>query len=351
VDLTQLLQRVDTFGTNFVSQGYQSLAQALTSGSVNVAALLLTLYVMFWGFGIWHGTARGGPADHAWRLFRVFIIYALATGWGDFQTLIYRFANEGPSAIGNSLLSTVSANATGTSANLNSVNGVQTALQNLWVSAGKSAEAFIKNAGVLNPGPYFIAALLLIAVACLIGYAAFLIILAKIFMWLLLALAPVFIILLLFGVTSRYFNGWMTALLQYFMVQVLTYGFVAFFISIAQTYFDTINTANASFATTLTELLPVLLISIIGILLLAQITNVAASITGSIGISAPSPGAFYRSGARLLGAGVAAGQRKLGFATRQERIAGRDRARLQITTDRYRQSAEYQTLANKISNR
>ncbi|WP_164107822.1 type IV secretion system protein, partial [Serratia marcescens] len=76
------------------------------------------------GIGIWQGTSTGGPADHAFRLFRAMLIYVMATKWGDFQTLAYNFLNDGPSAIGNALLSAVtSANNTGTSANLNSVNG------------------------------------------------------------------------------------------------------------------------------------------------------------------------------------------------------------------------------------
>jgi type IV secretion system protein VirB6 len=65
---------------------------------------MLTLYVIFWGVGIWQGTASGGPADHAFRLFRAFVIYALATRWSDFQTIVYNALNAGPSAIGNSLL-------------------------------------------------------------------------------------------------------------------------------------------------------------------------------------------------------------------------------------------------------
>ena len=86
-NITTLLQTVDQLGQNYVSSAYQALASAATSGGgTGVAGLLLTLYVIFWGVGIWQGTATGGPADHAFRLFRAFLIYAMATSWGDFQT-------------------------------------------------------------------------------------------------------------------------------------------------------------------------------------------------------------------------------------------------------------------------
>ena len=148
--ITSLLQSVDQIGQNYVSTAYQALSNALTSGgATSVAGLLLTLYVIFWGVGIWQGTATGGPADHAFRLLRAFLIYALATSWNDFQTLAYRFMNDGPSAIGNALLSAVTtANNTGTAQNLTSVNGVQSALQNMWDTTNSATEAFLQNAGL-----------------------------------------------------------------------------------------------------------------------------------------------------------------------------------------------------------
>lgn len=201
--ITTLLRQVDQIGQNYVSTAYQALSNAATQGgATSVAGLLLTLYVILWGVGIWQGTATGGPADHAFRLFRAFLIYAMATSWSDFQTLAYRLMNDGPSSIGNALLSAVtSANSTGLSANLTSVNGVQNALQNMWNTTNNATEAFLQNAGITNWGPYIFAAVFYVVMAILIGFALFLIVLSKLFMWLLLALAPIFILLLLFGVT------------------------------------------------------------------------------------------------------------------------------------------------------
>ncbi len=155
-NITTLLQSVDQLGQNYVQSAYQALSSAATSGGATSAAgLLLTLYVIFWGVGIWQGTASGGPADHALRLFRAFVIYALATSWSDFQTLAYNALNNGPSAIGNALLSVVTnANSTGTSANLTSVNRVQSALQNMWDTTNSATEAFLQNAGISNWGHY-----------------------------------------------------------------------------------------------------------------------------------------------------------------------------------------------------
>lgn len=350
--LTTLLQSVDAFGASFVSKSFQNLSDALTTGSVNVAGLLLTLYVIFWGAGIWNGTATGGPAEHAFRLFRAFLIFTMATNWAEFQTFAYTLLNDTPSALGNALLTSVSQNQTGNSANLTTIDAVQTGLQNMWNSIGNSVTAFVKNLGVLNFGGYFIAGLLLVAGALLVGYAVFLVMLSKVFMWLLLGLAPIFIIMLLFGYTSKYFTGWLNAIVQYFFVQVLVYAFVAFYISITQTYFDKVNQSNASFSTTLTEIAPVLLISIVGFLLLTQITNVAANLAGGIGIQTLSPGRLFSPltfGARAAGAKM---QRvyhdKTGTLSRTERLTARGRARVGAGIDAYQGRPEYQALAKKL---
>lgn len=352
--VTDLLANVDRAGTTYVANAYQALAQALSDGGiVSVGGLMLTLYVIFWGIGIWQGTATGGPSDHAFRLFRAFLIYTLATQWGSFQSLVYTAMNEGPAAIGNSLLQTIgSMNNTGLSVNLTSVNAVQTALQNLWDTTGNAVTAFVKNAGITNPGPYIIAAILLAAMAILVGFGLFLIILSKIFMWLLLGLAPLFILLLLFGVSSRFFSGWLATLAQYFLVQVLVYAFIAFYVGLTQQFFDRLNTANNGFTTTFADIAPVILIAIIGILLLNQLNTVAASVAGGIPMGYPRIGRAFD----------AAGNARVPFTrmlSLSERLAARRSARMQNAVQGYRGDSparspraeahpEYSRLANQL---
>jgi len=351
--VTDLLSNVDRAGTTYVAQAYQALAQSLNDGgATSVGTLLLTLYVVVWGIGIWQGTATGGPSDHAFRLFRAFLIYTLATEWGMFQSLVYTAMNEGPVAIGNSLLNAVrSANNTGLSVNLTSVNAVQTALQNLWDTTGNAVSAFVRNAGITNPGPYFIAGILLIAMAILIGFGLFLIILSKVFMWLLLGLAPIFILLLLFGVSSRYFSGWLSTLVQYFLIQVLVYAFIAFYVGLTQQFFDKLNTANNGFTTTFADIAPVILIAIIGTLLLHQLNSVAASIAGGIPMGSPRLGDMLASaripGTRMLSIGehrAARRMNRMSAARENLALAG-------PTPTNTRQSSEHSRLANQLSHK
>lgn len=356
-NVTSLLAQVDQIGQTYVSTAYQALASAVTAGgATGVGGLALTLYVIVWGVGIWQGTATGGPVDHAFRLLRAFLIYALATSWNDFQTFVYGFLNQGPSALGNALLSTVTtAGSTGTSANLGSVSGVQSALQNMWDTTNAATQAFLQNAGLTNWGPYIFAAVFYVAMALLIGFAIFLIILSKLFLWLLLALAPVFILLLLFGVTARFFSGWFGALAQYFLVQVLVYAFLAFYVSLIQQSIDALNGVSASRTATFATIGPVVLLAIIGVLLLSQINNVAAAIAGGVPISMARLGAVLAtvSGLRLVGAAnrarlAARNPFNPASLSRREELASRQRARVGLRSTAWTQSAEFRRLAEQI---
>ncbi len=142
--------------------------------------------------------------------------------------------------------------------------------------------------------------------------------------------------------------------MQYVCVQILVYGFCAFFISISQSYFDAVNQANAKVATSFTEAAPLVVICVIGILLLSQITMVAASIAGGIAVQSPRFGGMYsRIGAFGAAMGGSALGRKLldrtGWTTPGERNAGRARARLHYTQREFEQSADYKRLAKKLT--
>lgn len=209
----QLFRRIDELGLRFTETTYVALAGEIGS----IFTLLTSLYVIVWGYQIWSGTASGGPADHAARLFRVFVIYALAVFWGDFQTFIYNTANELPKSIGNIVIR-------GVGGGNNSDNaGIEQALSNVWHVGVDAASKITKNASLLSPGPYIIAGIVLVTIALFVAFAAGLIILAKIILWVLLSLAPIFIVLLLFNVTTRFFNGWVSAVVQFVLVPVIVY--------------------------------------------------------------------------------------------------------------------------------
>jgi type IV secretion system protein VirB6 len=323
--LNELFKTVDKFGADFVQRTFKQLADTLTGSNefnIDFLSLLLTLYVIFWGIGIWAGSAQGSVTEQVFRLFRVFVIYTLATSWGDFQTYIYDASQALPGAIGNALLTSVNAfNDTGNAANLNNVNEVQTALQNFWDTAGKTADAFIQK-GIFDPGPWLFGIVLYIAAALLVGFAAFLIILCKVMIWVLLGLAPAFIILYLFSQTTSYVEGWLRTVVNFIVVQVLVYAMLAFFFKITQSTIDIINQNTGDFALVSGHLAVFILLCIIGILLLSQLLAISGAITGALGFGAPTIGRFYGAPGRAFAGANGAATRtinRFGWTTPAQR--------------------------------
>ena len=298
--IDQLFQKVQALGDNFTSNTYQALSSAMGP----VFTLMLTLYLILWGYQFWQGRGGGSGAAMAFRLFRVAVIYALAIGWGDFQTFVYNAASDIPTSVGNIIVQNIGGSGTtGTDA-----SQIEQSLSNVYLTGVDAASKLTSHAGWTNAGPYIYGALVWVAVALFVGFAAFLVIYAKIMLWVLLSLAPVFITLLLFNVTSRYFNGWLSALVQFVILPVLVYTLLGFFLTIMKDAVQTLNDVNGSAGTTLKEIAPVVLAAFIGFFIMTQTISLSALIAGGSHLGLPrfSPMAamaWRQSGGRVVNLG------------------------------------------------
>ena len=289
--VTGLLQNVDNIGHTYVQSTYQSLVNNLDSQGLggSVATLMLTLYLVLWGYSIWAGTAQGSPTEICWRLFRVFIIYTMALKWAEFQTLAYNFINDAPESIGRAMLS---ASSTGYS----STGDVQNGLQQVIDITNDAAEKFVKNAGVLSWGVYIYAGTFQLVMYALVGIAIAAIVLAKVMTWILLATAPIFILLMLFAFTARYTIGWINAIILFFVVQIIIYAFLAFYLSLITGVLNALAAKASTVTVVWGDILPVELMGVIGIFLMIQIPAVAGMIVGTGGFHWPVLGRFLSLG-------------------------------------------------------
>ena len=282
---------MDNIGHTYVQSTYQSLVNNLDSQGLggSVATLMLTLYVVLWGYSIWAGTAQGSPTEICWRLFRVFIIYTMALKWAEFQTLAYNFINDAPESIGRAMLS---ASSTGYS----STGDVQNGLQQVIDITNDAAEKFVKNAGVLSWGVYIYAGTFQLVMYALVGIAIAAIVLAKVMTWILLATAPIFILLMLFAFTARYTIGWINAIILFFVVQIIIYAFLAFYLSLITGVLNALAAKASTVTVVWGDILPVELMGVIGIFLMIQIPAVAGMIVGTGGFHWPVLGRFLSLG-------------------------------------------------------
>lgn len=180
----------------------------------------------------------------------------------------------------------------------------------IWNSGGTVADILWTKSSLWPSGWGFCTAAIL--VWCLIGilcvYAMFLFALSSIALAVLLALGPLFIGLLLFDATKRFFAAWMAQLANYALITVLTVMVSALLLRIVKSY--AAQTAARGSAILTVDVLNMLLVAVLVLLVMRQVMPIAAALAG--GASLNSFGVVSR--------GVGWGPRKLGQAA--TRLAG-----------------------------
>ena len=154
----------------------------------------------------------------------------------------------------------------------------------IWESGGTVASNLYDKGGVTSGIGFILASTI---VYCLMGmlcvYAMFLIALSNIALAVLLALGPLFIAMLLFDSTRRYFSAWLGQLANYALITVLTVMVAALLLHIVQSY--AVQTAARGTAILTVDALNMILVAVLVFLVLRQIMPVASGLVGGSPLS------------------------------------------------------------------
>lgn len=268
--LQNIFETVDRAVADYI----QSTAGNVVDAVAPVANQMLTLYIILWGFAMYRGVIQEPVLDAAFRLMKVAIIMNLAISVGTYSALIANnlyvlpeylvglFGNGGTTADSKATLDRVLSDA---------LNASQ--------SAYEKADIFD------NPGAYLVAAIIWISAFGSVGYAAFLIILTKVMIAVLLGIGPIFVICLMFESTKKFFEAWLGLALNYALISALCIAIVKFmfgmFADAAKGALEASHTDEFGIA----SIASLLLMSIVSFLCLMQVQNLASSLAGGIAIS------------------------------------------------------------------
>ena len=154
----------------------------------------------------------------------------------------------------------------------------------IWESGGTVAGNLWMQGHALSGYGFVLAGAL---VWCLIGllcvYAMFLIALSNIALAVLLALGPLFIAMLFFDSTRRFFSAWIAQLANYALVTILTVMVAALLLQVVQSY--AAQTAARGSAILTVDALHMMLIAGLVLLILRQVMPIASSVAGGTALS------------------------------------------------------------------
>jgi type IV secretion system protein VirB6 len=162
-------------------------------------------------------------------------------------------------------------------------------LDAIWDSGGTvAASLWDKGGGVAGLvsggfGFYLAGAVVWCLIGMLCVYAMFLIALSSIALAVLLALGPLFIALLFFDATRRFFTAWIAQLANYGLITVLTVMVGALLLRIVQSY--AAQTAARGAAILTVDALNMMLMALLVFLVLRQVMPIAAGLAGGASLN------------------------------------------------------------------
>ena len=174
------------------------------------------------------------------------------------------------------------------------------AVDAIWNRGGAVADYLFNNGGFFKDmGCYIAGATVWVLVGLLCVYTMFLIALSSIALAVLLALGPLFMALLLFEATRRYFEAWVAQLANYALITILTVLVAALLLQIVESYAD--QTAARGTAIVTVDALNMVLIAVLVFLLMRQVMPIAAALAGGIALNS------FGTVSRLIGWGMRTG--------------------------------------------
>lgn len=277
-----------------------------------VAVILFGIFVLLWAFAHFRNTIDEPVTDGAMRLIKVAIILGIALNITNYGNYVVDFVVDTPMALASSAAPT---------ANYDNSSTIGRVLDNALNKGFKVGQKAWNQGGITAPGPVIIAIVIWISFALILLFAAMLIMLSKVALVVLLAVGPIFIMLMLFQATQRFFEVWLGQVVNFMVTILLAVMVTSLLMTLVDAFVTRLNADSA--ASTGKVLLETVVMGGIGVLVLRQVPGIASAIAGGIAIS--TMGAF---GASMKGTkGV--GDTLTGKATRDAARHQRTRARAQ----------------------
>lgn len=261
----------------FISDVTKLVADAIQPAVVT----LMGVYVILYGLAHIRGMVKEPIVEFALRMFKMIFIFAVGVGMWKHNDYIVDTFIKSPST----LAAAIAGKGTGDAASEENIRTFDKMLDDTF-TVGK---AFYDQGSVLsNFGAYIAAFVVWVAGVVITAYGAFLIILSKVFLSVIIALGPIFISMLLFDATSKFFEGWISQMSNYAVMTPLVTAANVFIIEMFQGVAE--QTAEKGTAAVIADVFPMIVTAAVSVMVLHQIPSVASGLAGGVAVSSMGVG-------------------------------------------------------------
>jgi type IV secretion system protein VirB6 len=286
---------MDFFGT-FWTWLNGELASYIGENTARVASILEpavvtlgTIYVMIWGYLQLTGRIDEPFAAGLKRIVTLALIFGVGLHLWLYNTLLVDTFYNAPTEFAAAVVG--------------AADPVQT-VDAIWNAGGAVADQLFRDGSLTHLGYTLAGIVIWLLVGLLCVYTMFLLALSSVALSVLLALGPLFISLLLFDATRRFFEAWLAQLANYALITILTVMIAALMLHFVESYAQQTEALGTAIQTV--DALNMLLVTALVFLFMRQIMPVAGGLAGGVTLS--SFGAVSRVTGRMgsLAAGAAA---------------------------------------------
>lgn len=262
-----------TFWTWLKSQlaGYVGDNTAAVAQAIEPAAVTLgTIFLMFWGYACLTGKIQEHVLESLKRILVVALIFGVGISLWAFNTVIVDTVFTAPTQLAAVVVGAENPIAT---------------IDAIWDRGGYVASQLWDKGGVFNGdfGFYLAGAIVYLVMGTVSVYAMFLLALSQIAVSVILVVGPLFIVLLLFDATKRFFESWVAMLANYALVSVLTILVSALLLRVVESYAAQTAARGAEIVTV--DALNMVLVSALVLLVLRQVPSMASGLASGVAIS------------------------------------------------------------------
>ncbi|MDP2027521.1 type IV secretion system protein [Sulfuriferula sp.] len=244
-----------------------------------VAYTMLLIYMILWGWSMARGVISEPVTDGVGRILRLTVITAIALNLGRYNTYLGDFLWNSPDALASVVTG-------GAATPLSSIQFLDQLLSKMfdYGTAYYDAAWADSSFGIPDLGKLVGAVFIWLAGVAVTGYGAFLYALSKMALAIILAVGPIFVLLAIFEPTKRFFDTWIGQALNYVFMVMLTAAAVSLILAILQTYLGSAAAAGNMAATEIVGVVPAVVFSLIGLLVLMQVAPIASALGGGVAI-------------------------------------------------------------------
>ena len=287
-----------------VTAYYLDAVTRMSAAAAQPFKIMVTIYIILWGLAFWRGLINEPLSDGVGRVFRIVLIGTIALTAGVYSGHIASFLYNTPGQLATVVSGGPTTPDTVMDDALNKGNDIAGAFMSLVTLSAIGASI----AAILS------AMIVWIFTALVVLYGAALIVLSKVILAMVIGIGPLFIALLLFDSTKRFFESWLGQALNYMFIFMLVATAINIMFALWQPQLQYALDNNAA---GFSALIPMIIVGGAAFIILMQIPALASGLAG--GVQLGTLGAVGWVGNKMSGAAGALRPQNLRASARSMR--------------------------------